>query len=513
MSRLKQSKAKVLPAPIKGWNARDSLVTMAEEYAVQLDNYYPSATSVMLRKGESAWADGFESPVKTLVSHIGTTAGILFAATDDGIFDISAAGTIGTEEIALTEGYCSWVNFNTSGGDYTLLVNGTDTMKLFDGSTWVSITGITTPAVTGVTTSDLSFVTIFKRRVWFIEKSSTSLWYLPVNQLGGAATEYPVGQLLKHGGYLVAAASWSIDGGEGIDDYFAIASSEGEILIYKGTDPASVNTWALVGIYYLGEPLNQRCFLAYGGDLLYMCRAGVFPLSKVLVNAPTLNPLSLVDVIQPAFNYAATYQSDYEGWEMCIYPKTSALLLNVPIVAETRWDQYVQNMTTGAWARFLGWNGRTIVHHQGELYLGKADTVTKIWSGDSDLGGSSIVGTAVQAFSHLGSFGSNKHVKMLQPHIQTTGSFQIAIATAVDYQLGDDSDFYLEPITVGLGAVWDTGQWDSATFGAEYVNFQQWYTPNYTHGKAVAIKLRLSANVAELGWSATAMIYEPGGVV
>ena len=38
MSRLKQSKAKVLPAPIKGWNARDSLVTMAEEYAVQLDN-------------------------------------------------------------------------------------------------------------------------------------------------------------------------------------------------------------------------------------------------------------------------------------------------------------------------------------------------------------------------------------------------------------------------------------------------------------------------------------------
>jgi hypothetical protein len=40
-----------LPAPIGGWNARDSLAEMQPLDAVQMNNFFPTPTDVTLRKG------------------------------------------------------------------------------------------------------------------------------------------------------------------------------------------------------------------------------------------------------------------------------------------------------------------------------------------------------------------------------------------------------------------------------------------------------------------------------
>jgi len=40
-----------LPAPVGGWNARDSLANMDETDAVTLENYFPTVSSVVLRGG------------------------------------------------------------------------------------------------------------------------------------------------------------------------------------------------------------------------------------------------------------------------------------------------------------------------------------------------------------------------------------------------------------------------------------------------------------------------------
>jgi hypothetical protein len=40
-----------VPAPIGGWNARDSLAAMAPTDAVQLVNWYPTPTDVTMRSG------------------------------------------------------------------------------------------------------------------------------------------------------------------------------------------------------------------------------------------------------------------------------------------------------------------------------------------------------------------------------------------------------------------------------------------------------------------------------
>lgn len=506
------SRSETLPAPVGGWNARDSLAAMPITDAAVLENFYPNATSVTLRAGETSWASGFTDPVQTLMPFTGSASAKLFACSDTGIFDITSSGAIGAAVTATTEGYCSFTNISTAGGNYLFVVNGVDSLRRYDGTTWITVTGTGTGAITGITTADMNYVTAFKRRLWFVEKSSMRLWYLAAGAVAGAATSFDAGPLFKRGGNIIAATSWTIDGGEGIDDYFVIVSSQGELAVYKGTDPSSSDTWALVGLYYIGAPMNNRCFVAYGGDLLFLCRIGLYPLSKVLTNNPTLEGLSLAGKIQTAFNQATTLYSSYEGWMMCAYPKTGALLVNVPIVAEQRWDQYVQNMLTGAWTKFTGWNGYCLATYNEELYLGKGDTVTKIWSGESDLNGTNIQGTALQAFTQLRSSMQNKAVKLMKPYCKVNGSFYIGIGVNTDYRLNDT--FNLKYIAFAEGGVWDEDYWDvDFVWAFDEYNYADWFTPQMATGQTIGVKLRLESNISTLSWNATELVFETGGTL
>ena len=40
-----------LPAPVDGWNRKDSVANMKPSYAVTMDNYFPEQGSVTLRRG------------------------------------------------------------------------------------------------------------------------------------------------------------------------------------------------------------------------------------------------------------------------------------------------------------------------------------------------------------------------------------------------------------------------------------------------------------------------------
>ena len=49
--RVQTSQSVSIPAPVKGWNARDSLANMPEDFAVSLENVFPNLTSCDLRSG------------------------------------------------------------------------------------------------------------------------------------------------------------------------------------------------------------------------------------------------------------------------------------------------------------------------------------------------------------------------------------------------------------------------------------------------------------------------------
>ena len=46
-----------IPSPIGGWNARDSLGAMAATDAVQMVNWYPTPSDILLRRGYTQHSD------------------------------------------------------------------------------------------------------------------------------------------------------------------------------------------------------------------------------------------------------------------------------------------------------------------------------------------------------------------------------------------------------------------------------------------------------------------------
>jgi hypothetical protein len=53
-----------ITAPIGGLNARDSLAAMPPQDAVTLDNWFPTPTTVDLRKGYTQWSTGYPATWK-----------------------------------------------------------------------------------------------------------------------------------------------------------------------------------------------------------------------------------------------------------------------------------------------------------------------------------------------------------------------------------------------------------------------------------------------------------------
>jgi hypothetical protein len=160
--------------------------------AAVLENMFPTATGVVLRRGSSRWATmDDDAPVKSLFTYTFGGQREMFAATDAGIWAVNTeTGTTplsGTPEHAATNGDWNVIQFSTAGGVFLIGVNGTDAAFLYDGTDFDATT-ITFPSGSTLTTADLSYVWVYKERIWFLQKGSLDAWYLPVDQIGGELT-------------------------------------------------------------------------------------------------------------------------------------------------------------------------------------------------------------------------------------------------------------------------------------------------------------------------------------
>lgn len=507
---LQGSRTQSLPAPIGGWNARDPEARMQPTEALILENWFPRPATVDVRPGAQDWVTGFASPVRTLMTWAGTSSSKLFAATDSGIYDATAQGTVGAAVNTITNGYLQYTNITTVGGSFLVAVNGVDKLRLYDGTTWKAIDNASTPAITGLATTSLVDTHVFKTRLWFVQKDSLSAWYLPAGQIAGALTELPLGQIFTRGGYLMAINTWTLDGGNGSDDYLVFASSEGEIAVYKGTDPASASTFALVGCYYIGEPLGRRCMTKYGGDLLTVSQNGLLPLSKALQTASIDRRQALTAKIDQAFTDAAGLYVDNIGWQAIAFPQGSFVLVNIPVTNTGYFEQYVMNSISGAWCKFSGWNAYCWETYEKDLFFGGGNKVAKVWTGNSDFG-ANIVCVAQQAYSYFGSVGRIKQWKLARPVLKVSNDVQIGVSLAVDFQSEDPSISQL--FAFRAGDKFDTAIWDSAVWGSGLESVKEWHTVFAKDGYAAGLRLQLASNTATVSWSATDFVYELGGVL
>jgi hypothetical protein len=164
-SRLVQGTAarvQSLPAPIGGWNVRDSIANMDTLDAVQLTNLFPTVNNVVLRGGYTKYSTGITGQVQTLMGYSSGATDELFAIAGTSIYDCTAGGAVGAAvKTGLSNAKWEYTNVTTPAGGYLYLVNGVDAPLLYNGSTW------TNPTITGVGASSLSNIAIFKNQVWF----------------------------------------------------------------------------------------------------------------------------------------------------------------------------------------------------------------------------------------------------------------------------------------------------------------------------------------------------------
>ena len=498
--------SKSFPAPVGGWNARDSIADMDEKDAVILTNFFPSTTSVNLRGGYSQFATGLGGQVETVISYSGSTTNKLFGIAAGSVYDASAGGAVGAAALSgLTNSRWQYVNITTAGGNFIEMCNGADSVYTFNGTTWTDQSG----NITGVTSSTLIGINLHKNRLWFVQVGTLKAWYLPTQSISGAAAALDLSAYCPHGGYLMAMATWTIDAGYGVDDMAVFITSNGDCLVYRGTDPSSASTWALVGVWWLGSPVGRRCFVKYAGDLLIITEDGLLPLSGALQSS-RLNPrVALTDKIQQATSLAVTNYGANFGWCIAPFAQQNALILNVPVSTNANQQQYVMNTITGAWCNFTGWQANVFEIYENGLYFGGSSFIGKAWSTYADAG-QAIPTQGLQAFSHFGSPAQLKRFTMMRP------TFYASSPPAVLGQINVDYDKSPATATLAaasaIGALWDTGVWDTGVWGSGLELSRLWQGASGV-GYCGAPNVATNTNSIELQWLATDVVMEPGAIL
>jgi|GEM_PF-355868 len=410
-----------------------------------------------------------EPIVETLPIWQGPSSSKMFACAGGAVWNVTSTTAAVFSYASGTEDRWQWCNHTTSAGHYLFMVNGTDAPIHYNGSTWAA------PSISGITAADAVHVISHKKRIWFVLNNSTKAAYLGTEAVAGSASEFQFGSLFTRGGYLLALATWTRDGGSGADDYLVAISSRGQVALYQGTDPASADTWSLVGTFDVPTPIGRRCFTRFGADVLLITVEGVFPLSQLLsVDQSQAERVAISERISQAFNEASLSYSSNWGWELCGYAKGTRLIVNIPTAEGSAAKQFVMNTLTGAWCEYDNHNALTWAVYNDNLYFAGADgEVFRADTGRSDvsLPITAIGQTAYSAFGQA----TLKRFSMLKPLITANGTNRPSLGISIDF-VETQSLTTLNSTPTSTAALWDSSSWDVAAWGGADVQINDWAT-------------------------------------
>lgn len=495
-----------MPAPTLGLNARDSIAEMKPGYSIVQDNWVSQTTSVVLRNGSAAWKTGFTSSVDSLLPYKSATGGKLFAASGTSIYDVTSSGTVGTA-VVTGQSTARWqsVNFGTPGGQFLVCVNGLDYIQEYNGTTWTQINSSSTPAITGVDTSLLKDVQVYASRLWFTERNSFRVWYLPVNSIAGAASSIDLSSLFRLGGSLQGMVTWTVASELSTTQYAAFISSEGEGLLYTGINPDNATGFTLVGTFRIGRPIGQRFYARVGTDTVLITQDGIIPLSNAVVNNRQSQSDAVSYIIQDLVNGDIQNYGGQFGWTILNYPLGNKIILNAPRPTGTSTVQYVMNTSTNAWCRYTGLNAVSWALFNDQVFFGSANSVIQAETGNSDQG-QAIAADVMPAYSYFGAEGAQKLFTAVRPIVQATGSFAPALGVAVNFAAVPP---YSQPqLTIGQGgATWNIAVWNVATWGDTLKTNTNWQTIGGLGFAATLRMTTLTKNVSA-SWQSVDYAYE-----
>lgn len=498
------------PSPVEGWDAISPLSAMDPKRAIVLDNWYPQPGYVEVRQGYKAQASGLgttSTPVQSIFAYHGLTAAgnKLFAIAGGTIYDATAVATAtATTVTGLSSSRWRGVNYTTSAGvEFLWICNGLDSPRHYNGSVWA------TPSISTITGSDIINVAVYKKYIWGVLQGSMDACYLPLDSVAGAGTKFPLGSVMGKGGYLAAIGNWTRDGGAGPDDFICFISSRGQVAVYHGTNPGS--DFTLVGVYSIAPPIGYNCITSVGSDLAILTIDGILPISQALVQDRAADAnLSLTLRINNAMTTAAQSYKDNFGWEVSVFAKQHAAIINVPTAENVTAHQYVMNTLTGAWCRFTGWNFNCFAILNDKLYAGtNVGTVVQAWTGSID-GSTQIDAIGQTAYNYFGKPGVDKRFTALQPLITTDQTVTPALGISTDFR--DNASVSTPSASSVASALYDSAIYDTDVYAVEGRTSADWTTVAGI-GQCAALHFRASTSATgstTIRLNGFHITYEPG---
>jgi hypothetical protein len=502
-----------VPSPVGGLDAVSNIAAMPPENALILDNWFPQTTFCQLRNGYTSQSTGLPAWVETLMGYTGLTGtDKLFGISGTAVYDCTTVGAVGSAVVtSLTNARWEWVNVGIPGGAYLYAANGVDKPLLYSGSAWVKVDGSSTPAITGVTTTTLRNPAVWKNRVWFVQTNTTLAWYLPVQSVGGAASSFDLATQFTRGGNLSVIMTFSLSSANSFDDFIGFLSSEGELIVYQGTDPSTPGDFLMIGRYFCGRPIGRRCWFKYGADAVIICTDGLVSVTK-LISVGIQQPQNAISYnIQRLINNDIQAYSQNFGWEAVVYPLGNKVILNVPQNTNSAQHQYVMNTINAAWCSYglisSPWNAATFCVLGDNLYWGGNGVVQLADTGQSD-GGAQILGTMQPAYSYVGT-DRQKFFTQMRPLIQSNGTISPGLALNVDFQT-------VLPTTTpsfsgSVGSPWNTSPWNTSPWAAAATVQKDWQTVGGI-GFSATCYLTIASNAATVNLLSLDYVYQTGGV-
>jgi len=363
--------------------------------------------------------------------------------------------------------------------------------------------------IIGRTSENLIFPAVHKGRVFYVEKDTQSFFYAGAGSYAGELSEFALGTVAGTGANLSFIASWSRDGGAGMDDLAVFVMEDGVVLVYSGSDPGDSSDWSLVGTFKIGAPLGRRAATKIGGDLVILTVDGYVPISAALTEGQYSEQAAFSFKIGKAAKDAAQrYQSNF-GWSSVFHDTGSLWIVNVPISA-TQAQQHVRNTITGSWCKWTGIDATQFAVYDKKLYFCSPDGYVYLSGGFSDAG-NFINYKAVQAYTPLGAAGMQKTITAVKAFTNSAHPKYFSHKFFADFNATTLPDLTDPP----EGAVseweigeWEVAEWDGGTEGTTTARKNASGT-----GFFLAHVFRFKSKAQRVTWWATQILFKQAGIV
>jgi hypothetical protein len=498
----------MLPAPVGGLNGRDTYAAMPMTDALVLDNLFPYNTSVDTRGGTANWSTGMAGPVESLEVYNGGAGSDLLAFSLGSIFKVNAGGAVGAAiHAGMVSSRVTSTMFSNAGAQFLLIFSGADAPMSYDGAATANlvITGLT-----GVQTTTHS-PHPFKGRLFFAQQNQLGFYYLDVGAIQGASHYFDLSQIAFKGGYIQTITSFSQDSGTGPQDYALFITSEGEYIVYAGTDPSDAAHWALVGRYYSAPPIGRKGWFKFRSDVYIITEEGIMSFTQIRQTGEgVLTQEYITAKLGRQYTDYVRFK-DVHGWCGIIYPRGNMLIVNVPFSTSLsgEYAQFAMNTNTNAWGRFRQLHALTWALFNGRAYYGTYDgKVVKYDEGYTD-NGAEIHAAARQAWHTFDSDKvgiMDKQFHVAQVVLKADGRPSIACSVNVNFE--DEKPTPLEAVASVPASMWDLSTWDVDSWGGSTV-VQNIDISIGKIGYVASMWLEMGSLTSTVQWIASRILLEP----